>query len=52
MDEVRSLDLAILPGVTRPGADVRKAQSPKQFADGALVIRHPEPLLDDALKIA
>ena len=37
-------DLAILLGVTRPGADVREAQSLEQLADGALVILDPEPL--------
>ena len=37
--------------MTRPGADVREAQSLEQLAYGALVILDPEPLFDDALKV-
>ncbi len=35
-------DLAILLGMTRPGADMREAQGGQQLADGALVIRDSE----------
>jgi len=44
-------DLAILLGMTRPGTDVREAQSLEQLAYGALVILHPEALSDDALEV-
>jgi hypothetical protein len=44
-------DLAILRRMARPRADVAEAQLFQELADIALVIGHPEALLDDALQV-